>query len=45
MRGEVLSSVGDQDMDTSSYQVPDLDDIEFNWENSQLEMDLCSDQV
>ena len=26
-------------MNTSSYQVSDLEDIEFNWENSQLEMD------
>ena len=39
MRDEVLSSVGAQDSDTSSYQVSDLEDIEFNWENSQLEMD------
>ena len=39
MRDEVLSSVGVQDLDTSSYQVSDLEDIEFNWENSQLEMD------
>ena len=39
MREEVLSSVGAQDMDTGSYQVSDLDDIEFNWENSQLDMD------
>ena len=39
MRDEVLSSVGAQDLDTSSYQVSDLVDIEFNWENSQLEMD------
>ena len=39
MREEVLSSVGAQDLDTSSYQVSDLDDIEFNWENSQLDMD------
>ena len=38
MRDEVLSSVGAQDLDTSSYQVSDLDDIEFNWENSQLDM-------
>ena len=38
MRGE-LSSVGAQDLDTSSYQVSDLVDIEFNWENSQLDMD------
>ena len=39
MRDEVLSSVGAQDLDTSSYQVSDLEDIEFSWENSQLEMD------
>ena len=39
MRGEVLSGVGAQDLDTSSYQVSDLEDIEFNWENSQLDMD------
>ena len=39
MREEILSSVGAQDLDTSSYQVYDLDDIEFNWENSQLDMD------
>ena len=39
MRDEVLSSVGAQDLDTSSYQVSDLEDIEFNWENTQLDMD------
>ena len=39
MREEVLSSVGAKDLDTSSYQVSDLEDIEFNWENSQLDMD------
>ena len=39
MREEVLSSVGAQDLDTSSYQVSDLEDIEFNLENSQLDMD------
>ena len=39
MRKEVLSSVGAQDLDTSSYQVSDLEDIEFNWEDSQLDMD------
>ena len=39
MRDEVLSSVGAQDLDTSSYQLTDLEDIEFNWENSQLDMD------
>ena len=36
MRDEVLSSVGAQDLNTSSYQVSDLEDIEFNWENPQL---------
>ena len=39
MREEVLSSVGAQDLDTSSYQVSDLEDIEFNWESLQLDMD------
>ena len=39
MKDEVLSSVGAQDLDTSSYQVSDLEDVEFNWENSQLDMD------
>ena len=39
MRDEVLSSVAAQDLDTSSYQVSDLADNEFNWENSQLELD------
>ena len=39
MRDEVLSSVGGQDLHTSSYQVSDLEDIELNWENSQLDMD------
>ena len=38
MRDEVLSSVGAQDLDTSSYQVSDLEDIEFHWKNSQLDM-------
>ena len=39
MRDEVLSSVGAQDMDTSSYQVSDREDSELNWEKSQLDMD------
>ena len=39
MRDKVLSSVGAQDLDTSSCQVSDLENIEFNWENSQLDMD------
>ena len=37
MREEVLSSVEAQDLDTSSYQFTDLEDIEFNWENSQVD--------
>ena len=41
MREEVLSSVGAQDLDTSSYQVSDLEDIEFNWENDQLNLDAA----
>ena len=39
MGDEVLSSVGAQDLDTSSYQVSSLEDIEFNCRNSQLDMD------
>ena len=39
MRDEVFSSVVAQDLDTSSYQVSDLEDIEFNWKKSQLDMD------
>ena len=39
MRDEVLSSLGAQDLDTSNYQVTDLEDKEFNWENSHLDMD------
>ena len=39
MRDEVLSSVAAQDLDTSSYQVSDLEDIEFNWEDSQFDTD------
>ena len=37
MRDEILSSVGAPDLDTSSYQVSDRKDIEFNWEDSQLD--------
>ena len=39
MRDGVLSSMGSQDLDTSSYQVSDLEDLEFNWENDQLDLD------
>ena len=39
MRDEVLSSVGAQDMETSGYQVSDLDVIEFHWEDLDFNMD------
>ena len=39
MRDEVPSNVRAQGLETSNYQLTDLEDIEFNWENSQLEMD------
>ena len=39
MRDEVISSVEAQELDTSSYQLTDLEDIEFNWESSQIDMD------
>ena len=41
MRDEVISSVGAQEgSDTSGYQVSvDLDDVEFCWENNQLDVD------
>ena len=38
MRDEVLSSVGVQDLDLSSYQLCDLEDIEFNWEHPAVDM-------
>ena len=39
MRDEVLSSVGAQDLNSSGYQVSDLDDVEFCRENDQLDED------
>ena len=38
MREEVLLSVGAQDLDTSEYQLSDLDDVEFYWESVQLDV-------
>ena len=41
-KDEVLSGVGAQEgLDTSEYQVSsaDLDDVEFHWENDQLDVD------
>ena len=45
MKEEVLSSVGAQDLNTSSYQVSDLKDIEFNWEINNWTLTQCSDQA
>ena len=39
MRDEVLSSVGTQDMDANGYQMSDLDDVEFHWQNDQMNLD------
>ena len=39
MRKEVLSSVGAQDTDTRGYQLSDLGDIEFSWEDPAVDMD------
>ena len=36
---KVLPGVGAQDMDTSGYQLSDLDDVEFYWKNDQMEED------
>ena len=39
-KDEVISGVGAQDRDTSGYQVSaDLDNVEFYWENGQLQLD------
>ena len=37
--GDEGRSVGAQDIDTSGYQVSDLDNIEFYWEIDQLDVD------
>ena len=37
MREEVRSNVGAQDLDTSSYPLTDLQDIEFKWVFSELD--------
>ena len=39
MRDEVLSSLGAQDLVTTSYQASDIEHIEFNWENPHMDMD------
>ena len=39
MREEELSSFGAQDTDTSGYELSDLEDIEFSWEDPAVDMD------
>ena len=39
MREEILSSVGAQDTDRSGYELSDLEDIEFSWEDPAVDMD------
>ena len=39
-RKKVLSSVGAQGIDTSWYQVSDVDNVEFYWEKDQLDVDV-----
>ena len=42
-KDEVVSTVGAQDMNTSGYQMSaDPDDVEFYWENDQLDVDDVS---
>ena len=40
MREEILSSVGAQDTDTSGYELSDLEDNEFTWEDPAVDMDI-----
>ena len=42
MRDEVFSSVCEQDTDAIGYQVSDLDEIEFQWEDPDLNMDATA---
>ena len=39
MRKEVLSIVASKDTDTRGYELSDLGDIEFNWEDPAVDMD------
>ena len=39
MRDEAFSRIGAQDMDTSGYQVSDLEDNKFHWEDPGFNMD------
>ena len=39
MRVELLSSVGPQDTDTKGYELSDLEDVEFTWEDPAVDLD------
>ena len=39
MRVEVLSSVGAQDTDTRGYELSDVEDIAFSWEDPAMDLD------
>ena len=39
MQGEALSKIGAQNMDSNVYLVSELEDIEFQWEDPDLNMD------
>ena len=39
MREEVLPSVAAQDTDTSGYELSDVEDIQFSWEDPAVDMD------
>ena len=40
MREEVLYSVAAQDTDTRRYELSDLEDIQFSWEDPAVDMDV-----
>ena len=42
MREETLSSVGAQNTDTRGYELFDLEDIEFSWEDPGVDVDSVS---
>ena len=41
MRYKILSRVGAQNMETRGYQVSNLEDIEFHWDDPHLNMDTA----
>ena len=45
MRDKVISSVGEQNVDTSGQQVSNLRDIEFLWEDPDLNIDAVFSQA